>query len=1015
MQKKLSIVLVLLLAVSPALQADKAPQPLAQISTYSPAQLASMEWARRNGSSTGGYYLSAEIVQRGLEMQENLEARGPGALADKLLAVYAGDDASRDFAAAAFALHNSTGYVLKLRTGDRGLDRKFGRKAKPDPEKLVELTLPIVDALAKAKSPYGESAAVELLLQVLSECLPSGHLYADNGRRKTPTMPPQLAKRAADFLESQDPFVRGMADWAIQIKVGIDNDRNGEAWPGENPPAWFKKWMAVPASEHLALDYIRQAITLGMHRRAGDLATLSKDVMRRAREKARWVRKEYGSENPALAKMEAAHKQLMAALTGNDLRAQRKAWLVWRKTVRPVVLGGADIDFDSLVYLKRFSGGHHIQPTIHNANKFPPGGDIFIQKGLEPDAPTRSLINDQLPTGYVQDLDLWFDADKIVFSRMDGPGRNNNQQIYKINLDGSNLEQLVQSSYQDVDPAWLPDGSVVFGSTRAEAGIMCLNAGAKHTNIYRLLPDGRTIWRLSYCKDDDAYPAVLNDGRVVYMRWDYQERGVDEIFSLWSARPDGSGTDGFYRVHIPDKQIIQALKDARPIPHSQKLVAAGSSHRAGDEGMVVLCDPTMGINNPLGIRGVTPYTSPIGRGSGELMRPVDEGGVPYIGGYYAKPFALTEKTFLVAAGYDMPISCDFQACYIDVWGNKELLHRDKLMEAMSIMPVRPRFKPPVIADLRDPSKTYATCYVENVYNDLPGIEKGQVKWIRILEQMFWLDGCEYTGTFRRPGGTGQGAVRVIGIVPVLEDGSASFEVPSDAPLYFQALDENYRGLQRMRTHVEFAPGEVRGCIGCHETRGEGVTVRPKGLALAGKPVRPIEPHWGATSFINYEEMIQPVFEAKCVKCHNEKEPKGKLNLTSKKGPRGYMESYRSLWGLEPGQKWPKSRYRGTPDNPRWKAMHDKVVFILHETNGEITQPLQFGAPLSPLGKKLAEDPKHRKLLTDDEMRLLMAWLDVRAPYFSHYTSRGRGKPRVMLEPFEPFGKDREHKIVPIEE
>jgi hypothetical protein len=93
-------------------------------------------------------------------------------------------------------------------------------------------------------------------------------------------------------------------------------------------------------------------------------------------------------------------------------------------------------------------------------------------------------------------------------------------------------------------------------------------------------------------------------------------------------------------------------------------------------------------------------------------------------------------------------------------------------------------------------------------------------------------------------------------------------------------------------------------------------------------------------------------------------------------------------------------------------MHDKVVFILHETHGHVTQPLQFGAPLSPLGKKLAEDPKHRKLVTDDEMRLLMAWLDVRAPYYDHYT---RGRKKVMLEPFDPFGEDREHKIVPFKE
>jgi hypothetical protein len=542
---------------------------------------------------------------------------------------------------------------------------------------------------------------------------------------------------------------------------------------------------------------------------------------------------------------------------------------------------------------------------------------------------------------------------------------------------------------------------------------MCLNADAKHTNIYRLLADGDTIWRLSYCKDDDAYPYVLNDGRVVYMRWDYQERGVDEIFSLWAVRPDGSGSDGFYRVHIPDSLIIEALKDPRPIPGTQKLIAMGSSHRAGNEGLVALCDTSVGVNNPLGIRDVTPYHSPIGRGVGELMRPVNEGGVPYIGGYYAQPWALTEKTFLVSGAYDMPTSCNFNAYYIDVWGNKELLHRDRLMETMAVIPLAPRARPPVLAETRDPGKTYATCYVDNVYNDLAGVEKGEVKYIRILEQMFWPYGCEFTGSYRRPGGTGQGATRIIGIVPVHEDGSASFEVPSDMPVYFQALDEHYRGIQRMRTHVEFAPGESRSCLGCHETRSEGVKTRQMGLSLNTPPVRPTPPPWGDSTFINYETMIQPVLEQKCVDCHSGPNPRGGLLLTAAKDEAGFMQSYRSLFGLPAGMSFPESRYpKGEvyDDNPTWEAMTDRVVFILKETNGEVTRPKQFGAPQSPLATKLVDDPEHRKRLSDDQMRLFMAWLDVRAPYFDHYIRR-RGNKRVVLQPFPPFGEVREHRII----
>jgi hypothetical protein len=125
-----------------------------------------------------------------------------------------------------------------------------------------------------------------------------------------------------------------------------------------------------------------------------------------------------------------------------------------------------------------------------------------------------------------------------------------------------------------------------------------------------------------------------------------------------------------------------------------------------------------------------------------------------------------------------------------------------------------------------------------------------------------------------------------------------------------------------------------------------------------------------------------------------------------------MQSYRSFFGLGPGQSFPtrKNRRKFKPaDQETWDVMHDKVSFILRQTDGEITQPKQFGAPLAPLGKKLVEDAKHRKLLTDDEMELLMTWLDVRAPYYSQYRARNKW---VAIEPFAPFSDKREHTFVP---
>ena len=76
-------------------------------------------------------------------------------------------------------------------------------------------------------------------------------------------------------------------------------------------------------------------------------------------------------------------------------------------------------------------------------------------------------------------------------------------------------------------------------------------------------------------------------------------------------------------------------------------------------------------------------------------------------------------------------------------------------------------------------------------------------------------------------------MRVIGTVPVESDGSASFKVPADTAVYFQALDERHMEIRRMRSMVSFKPGEVRGCRGCHESQARTPASRPR-LPLAAR-------------------------------------------------------------------------------------------------------------------------------------------------------------------------------------
>ncbi len=1030
MNRTTLIVFVILVALK-WVAADSPEAALGRISTIPADQAKALNKYWVDSPNIGMFVIGDEIGKLAAEFQKLHASGGADAVAKRLLASYETDAATPEMAAAALAMLAEAGYGAKRNK----LDKNLFKSKKEDEKKLLQAVSEIMTKLAATN----RLAAIEFLLQVHCEGLVCLHNMSGNGGRRPPLMPHSVTALAAPFLEDADPFVQALADWTISVTVCNSNDqKGGKAFkPDARSPEWFARYMAVPALKHLPFDYVRQAATLGMHRRASDLIKLAEDVTRRAKARAAWVKENGGNPATAVAALDTA----LAKLKGSgDSPTLHKAWLAWRMAARDAVLQGPDLDFKSLVYITRFNAKSHLQPGVHSASQFPDGGNIHVQTGLNPDAAQKGLVADKLKKGFGHDLDLWWDADRIVFAWKKGGV----QKLFEIGLDGKGLKQVTDGPFDDVDPAYLPDGEVVFGSTRGNVGIMCHGSSGLggvgrngesgtfsglHTNIYRTRNAFKGVERLSYCKDDDAYPHVLNDGRVVFMRWDYQERDVNEIFSLWVMYPDGSGADGFHRVHIPAKATVQALRDTRPVEDSDLMVSAGGGHYSYAEGIVVLGDPRAGINNPDSLQNVTPFASPVTYGWGK-MKPVPEGGVPYVGGYYCKPWALSEKSFLVSASYDQPVSNNFQAYYIDVWGNKELVYRDKVYETVCVTPVKKRKRPPILADRTNNDLAHATLYMENVYADLPGVKEGDVKYVRILQMIHWIKRLGQGGIQWHPkanasecfafGGTG-GAVRTVGLVPVEADGSAYFEVPADADLYFQALDKNFMAVRRMRTHVEFQPGENRGCIGCHETKSLVVAPARNALALKKPAVRPMPPPWGDTTLLSYEKHIQPLFDKKCAKCHDGS--KSWLDLTSRRDQFGFMQGYRALFGLKASDTTPHVDWTVTGAiNPRnvklprshkhpWWDIMFKDIYVRGGTGGKVTEVNQFGAVKHPLAQKLVKHEKHRKILTKEELQLIMNFFDVQAPYFSTFRQKKR-KDLIQVDviPYKPFEKSREHDI-----
>jgi hypothetical protein len=285
----------------------------------------------------------------------------------------------------------------------------------------------------------------------------------------------------------------------------------------------------------------------------------------------------------------------------------------------------------------------------------------------------------------------------------------------------------------------------------------------------------------------------------------------------------------------------------------------------------------------------------------------------------------------------------------------------------------------------------------------------------------------------------------VGTVPVAEDGSAYFKVPTNMAVFFQALDENKLEVRRMRTHVEFQPGEFRGCIGCHETRAIAApeTNHLVSRAVLGEPAMPEPPPWGDTEVMDFEDMIQPIFQAHCIRCHGAEKPKAGLNLTTHRDKYGFMQSYRSLLGVGPDEPTPNNVGPATIDGILIER-HPEAERHFHRTGRqeeffmpegsllclsnwwagtEITQPRQFGSYRSPLIRQLLDDPEHRKVsskFTPAEWETLVTWIDVNAPYYGTHlryvgSSRKTGwileSVEVRLDP--PFKKgEKGFDIVP---
>jgi len=519
------------------------------------------------------------------------------------------------------------------------------------------------------------------------------------------------------------------------------------------------------------------------------------------------------------------------------------------------------LDFDRLLVIQRGVGNLGLPANWESNSSLSRSGFNNRLCTLSPVDPDGKLATLFQPTGgrFVGDVDLHFDADRMLFSM---PGANGRWQVFEMTIDGKQLRELPLIREPDVDnydACYLPDGRILFTSTAPFVGVPCVYGSSHVTNLYLLARDG-SIRQVTVDQEHNWCPTVLNNGRVLYLRWEYADLPHSNSRILFHMNPDGTGQMEYFGSN---SFFVNSFFYARPIPaHPTKVVGIATGHHGVARcGRLLIVDPARGRREAEGVVQEIP-------GWGKKVAPIIRDNLADgVWPQFLYPYPLSEKYFLVSA---RPTPNSLWGIYlVDVFDNMLLLKEAPGYALFEPVPVKKQPTPPVIPDRVDPKRNDALVYVSDIYSGpgLKGIPRGTVKRLRLVTYHFSYQGMG--GLLGSIGMDGPWDIkRVLGTVPVEPDGSALFRVPANTPIAVHPLDEEGKSLQVMRSWFTAMPGEVLSCTGCHEQQN---SVPVNRQTIAGRrSASEIAPWYGPVRGFGFAREVQPVLDKYCVGCHDGK-------------------------------------------------------------------------------------------------------------------------------------------------
>ena len=651
---------------------------------------------------------------------------------------------------------------------------------------------------------------------------------------------------------------------------------------------------------------------------------------------------------------------------------------------KAILLGNPLLDPDKIVAV-RYKLGSTARPAMapslgtqannwsnqESARRSGFDAEIVELSNLRGDMQMKSIFKPIVPDASIADLRMHWDANRVMFTTLMGEN-DKRWNVYEVKLDGTGCKKLIENEEPDLefyDGTYLPDGRIIANSNIGYQGVPCVSGDDPVGNMVLYTPEQKNLRRLTFDQDANWNPVVMNNGRVMYTRWEYTDLTHYYSRIVMHMNPDGTENKALYGS---GSMFPNSTFDIQPLPgHGSAFVGIISGHHGvARSGRLIIFDPTKGRKNVQGMVQEIPHRN---RPIQELIKDELVNGVwPQ----FVKPTPLNDKYFLVAAKLD-PQSL-WGLYLVDIYDNVTCLMQAEGEGYISPILVKETKTPPAIPDRVKLNEKEATIFIQDIYEGegLRGIPRGTVKELR-------LHAYEYAYVKTRSDHNWHGIQsgwdikRLLGTVPVEEDGSAIFKVPANTPISIQPIDKDGVAVQWMRSWVTGQPGEVVSCIGCHEDQNQ-IPI-PKRVMASQKAAVPLKAPEGGVRSFTFDLEIQPILDRACIACHNG-EGKAFDLRGGKKDKLGYGTSYLNI--------------------------HPYV----HRQGGEgdmvVLQPYEYHPNTSELVRILKKG-HHNVKLTDAEWLKLYNWIDYNAPDKGYFDANVLGKEIIPYQGFDQIERRKE--------